>query len=165
MKLFRNNNGFSMLEIIAVLFVISMGLIGPLSLIIQNIQIQYINKNNLIASQLAQEGLELVRKKRDDNWLDTNAFYIDIATVDANKTFTIDSEGIIDVVDINDSGAILKVDNYYSHSLGDNSIFSRIVKTSMSDDESSITITCTVLWTERNQKHEHEVNTVLYDWR
>ena len=60
--------GFTLIEIITVLFVVSLGLIGVLSLIIQNIQSQSINRRSIIAYQLAQEGIELVRKTRDSNW-------------------------------------------------------------------------------------------------
>ena len=68
MKKGNKQSGFSILEIIVIVFIVSLGLLGILSLTTQNIRVQYINKNNLIASQLAQEGLELVRNIRDTNW-------------------------------------------------------------------------------------------------
>ncbi len=43
-------------------------MIGVLSLIEQNIKSQSLNKNTLIAYQLAQEGVELIRQVRDTNW-------------------------------------------------------------------------------------------------
>ncbi|MDO8667516.1 MAG: hypothetical protein Q7K35_00250 [bacterium] len=66
---FYNNRGISIVEVIVATMIITMGMIGVSSLVIQNIQVQYINKNVLIASGLAQEGLELVRNTRDLNWL------------------------------------------------------------------------------------------------
>lgn len=68
-KNIKKQFGFSIMEVIAVLAIVSIGLLGVVTLVIQNIQVQFVNKNALIASQLAQEGLELVKAKRDTNWL------------------------------------------------------------------------------------------------
>ena len=70
-KLKINKNlkkGFSIVEVVTVLFIVSLGLVGVLSLIVQNIQSQNVNKGALMAYQLAQEGIELVRHTRDSNW-------------------------------------------------------------------------------------------------
>ncbi|NCQ16134.1 hypothetical protein GW814_00575, partial [Candidatus Falkowbacteria bacterium] len=63
-----NNQGISILEVIVAILIITIGMIGVMSLVIQNVEAQYINKNILIASGLAQEGLELARNTRDLNW-------------------------------------------------------------------------------------------------
>ncbi|MCX6798231.1 MAG: prepilin-type N-terminal cleavage/methylation domain-containing protein, partial [Candidatus Falkowbacteria bacterium] len=64
----KNRPGFSLLEIMAILFIIAVGMVGMLSLIVQNIQTERVNRGNLIACQLAQEGIELIRQVRDNNW-------------------------------------------------------------------------------------------------
>jgi type II secretory pathway pseudopilin PulG len=68
-QIINNKLGFSILEVVVAILIITIGMIGVSSLVIQNIQAQYINKNILVASGLAQEGLELVRNIRDLNWL------------------------------------------------------------------------------------------------
>ena len=73
MKLFvvrknQNISAFTLLEVIVVLAIVSLSLLGTLSLIIQNIQVQGLNRKSLVAYQLAQEGLELIRNTRDANW-------------------------------------------------------------------------------------------------
>jgi len=66
----ENKKAFSLLEIIIAMFIISMGVIGVMSLIVSNINLGLFSKNKLIAMNLAQEGIELVRNIRDENWLD-----------------------------------------------------------------------------------------------
>src|SRR3989338_10729475 len=85
-----NNSGISILEVVVAILIITIGLVGFLSLVIQNIRVQYIDKNVLIASGLAQEGLELVRNVRDLNWLTPgNSWDQDIV----GNSYTIDYGG------------------------------------------------------------------------
>jgi prepilin-type N-terminal cleavage/methylation domain-containing protein len=68
----RNENsrkGFTLIEMMVVLFVVGIGLIGALSFFNMNINSQFDAKNELIASSLAQEGADLVRNIRDYNIL------------------------------------------------------------------------------------------------
>ncbi|MFH1523315.1 MAG: hypothetical protein ABIE43_05905 [Patescibacteria group bacterium] len=163
-----NIYGFSILEVIIAIFIITMGLIGVLSLIVQNVQVQYINKNNLIASQLAQEGLELTRNVRDKSWLDPSNPWVftGIAEPDDFKTFTIDFIGITDGVIISDAAAELIINNdFYVHGLGEKTNFSRIIETTNDYTNSFIAVSSIVQWGERGQFHQYIADTVLYDWR
>jgi prepilin-type N-terminal cleavage/methylation domain-containing protein len=69
LKIIKNKKAFTLLEIIIVIYIISLGLVGVMSLFLQTIKVQNINKNKLIASQLAQEGIETIRNIRDENWI------------------------------------------------------------------------------------------------
>src|SRR3989338_3959528 len=94
-KIIKNNSGISILEVIVAILIITIGMVGVLSLVIQNIQAQYINKNILIASGLAQEGLELVRNIRDLNWLTLgNAWNQSIV---GDGTYAVDYRGRISI--------------------------------------------------------------------
>ncbi|MEA3464156.1 MAG: prepilin-type N-terminal cleavage/methylation domain-containing protein [Patescibacteria group bacterium] len=161
---FKKQPGFSIIEVIAVIFIIAVGLTGILSLIVQNIQAQYINKNALIASQLAQEGLELIRNVRDENWLATPAIWAfsSIAEEDGSKLFAIDFDGMTSV----DSSS-LKIDtDYYLHSGSADSGFSRIIQTENNHLASSTVVSCIVEWKEKKGgEHKYVAETVLYDWR
>ncbi|MCK5510222.1 hypothetical protein KAI65_01580 [Candidatus Parcubacteria bacterium] len=126
-----NNKGFSILEASVVMGVVSIGILGVFSLILQNIQVQKVNKNILIASMLAQEGLELVRNIRDDNWIIAgNDWDLDIAGWN-NDDFTIDYAMILADADDGDNdnditeeaGTALYKDganNFYTHTAAGN---------------------------------------------
>ena len=71
MKIFlkkQNKNGFSLIEIIFSIGIITVGLVSILSLFNYNIKNGIRNKNKLIAIYLAEEQIEVVRQLRDSNW-------------------------------------------------------------------------------------------------
>lgn len=176
------SQGFTIMEIIVVIFIIALSLSGIMSLVVQNMQVEYINKNMLMASQLAQEGLELVRNVRDANWLsgtnwrtgDSPGTDVDI-TQDNHYSISWDYSGgaikIYDADEINDSLTRLYMDNsgFYRHystppANATSTAFSRLI-TVDSVTNSSTTISCIVQWRIRNNTHRYSAQTVLYDWR
>lgn len=61
--------GFSLIETLVAIVVLVGAIAGPLTLASQGIKAASLFKNQLIASNLAQEGMELVHAKRDSNIL------------------------------------------------------------------------------------------------
>lgn len=62
-------SGFSLLELVIAIFILTVGITGALRLIVSTIQNSIDTRNGAIASGLAQEGAELVRNIRDNNML------------------------------------------------------------------------------------------------
>jgi len=169
-RLYSTETGFTLLEVMMAVLIIGIGLVGVSSLIVQNIQVQYINKNVLIASQLAQEGLELVRNIRDENWLiGGNDWDENISDGSANYTFTIDYlKDINDTVNsIDEDGAKLYINgnDFYTHTSTDNTEtnFYRLI--TVNDLVSYLEVKCIVRSEERERTHDYAAETVLYDWR
>ena len=164
-----NNQGISILEVIVAILIITIGMVGVLSLVIQNVEAQYINKNILIATGLAQEGLELVRNVRDLNWLTAgNAWNQDIV---GDGTYAIDYRGRgsinASVNTLNDAGARLYVNssNLYTHSSADGAAtdFYRLI--SVVDQANYLDVSCAIRWKEGTQNRDYTAETYLYDWR
>ncbi len=65
----KQTTGFTLLETIVAVTVLVTAIIGPFSLASQTIKAQSIAKNQLIAANLAQEGIELFRNYRANNIL------------------------------------------------------------------------------------------------
>ncbi len=61
--------GSALLQVIAAMFVLSSGMTGALSLIIGAMRANDTQMHRLIATGLAQEGLEMMHNMRDTNWL------------------------------------------------------------------------------------------------
>lgn len=153
---------FSLVEVITILFIVSVGLLGVVSLIIQNIQSQNYNKNNLVAYQLAQEGLELVRRVRDTNWMSSSSYDTNIQS----GTYYMDYLDEYPRIYQNDSDLMLTIDDdgFYVHNGEEpGSGFSRLISIEAAD-ASSLMVTVRITWQERGRESIYELQTVLYDW-
>jgi type II secretory pathway pseudopilin PulG len=69
MKIKFKNKGFSLMEIIIAIGVIITALVGSVALISYSISSTRLSRSRITAQGLAQEGLEIVRNIRDNNWL------------------------------------------------------------------------------------------------
>ncbi len=161
---------FSMVEVIAVLFVITIGMTGIMSLITQNVQAQSVSRKSLVAYQLAQEGVELIRQVRDTNsrpgstavtWaenLSAGSYYMDYS-----MTLPVTANQLSD-------GRLVKNNDMYVSSPGDMSggFFSRIITISYPDaagEAGKMLINSKVYWTDRNNSFDYTIEAALYDWR
>jgi prepilin-type N-terminal cleavage/methylation domain-containing protein len=158
--------GFSIIEVLIATFIISFGLMGILSLVQNNVNVSRVNKNSVVAANLAQEGLELIRKKRDENWLK-------IATVPSFDTglpvgsSTIDYKGYTHAAPngITDTNAILKKNSegFYEHANGTNSPYNRIIIIAKTSD--TILVTCFVRYRGGNYNYDYVATEILTDWQ
>ena len=85
-------NGFSLMEIIFAIGIITVGLVSILSLFIYNIKTGINNKNKLVAIYLANESIEIFRQGRDNNWFINNDWMHEITA----------GSSIVSLVDPND---------------------------------------------------------------
>lgn len=64
-------SGFTLLEAIVSIFIMLVGITGSMTLVFNAIVGLGLAKDRIIATNLAQEGLEVVHNIRDTNWLDS----------------------------------------------------------------------------------------------
>jgi len=159
--------GFSIMEILVVLFIVSTAMLGIVSLIIQNIQVQSINKNNLIASSLAQEGIELIRNVRDTNWKNGDNFDTNLS----DGFYRIDYRSSVPVSEPLSAKIYLKDGFYVNDNGGDTdltpTVFSRQIAITRLNTEigKPLKVKSIISWTDRNHPYRYELQTLLYDWR
>lgn len=65
-----NNRGFTILELLAAIVVVSIGVLGAYSVAQKIFANTFVSANRLTAAYLAQEGVEIVRNTRDTNWIE-----------------------------------------------------------------------------------------------
>jgi len=165
----KNKKAFTLIEVMTALFVISLGLIGVLSLIVQNIQSQSINKGMLIAYQLSQEGIELVRRTRDSNWIAGQAWNTNLEPGHYIIDYRDFSPRRIDFT----GQAYLKQDSsgfYYNPTStsdsGTASGYSRTIDLIVNpDNANSMFVRCAITWSDHSKTLNYVLETTLYDWK
>jgi prepilin-type N-terminal cleavage/methylation domain-containing protein len=74
----KNKKGFSFIEVMLSVFLLSMGMVAAIILLGKGLRESIDSRNQLIASLLAQEGVELVRNIRDKNWVTPQDSFMNI---------------------------------------------------------------------------------------
>ena len=80
--------GFTILETLFAIVVITVGLVGVIGLIVYTISISRVSPDKVIAANLAQEGIEIVRNIRDSNWIEDVSWDKDIPLGNSVPIFT-----------------------------------------------------------------------------
>jgi len=132
------SKGETILEVITALFVIIIGSATAANLIITSLRANMYNRDNLIALNLAEEGIEYMRSLRDTNWLkfsyDTQNCWnmmpnvdtcVDASRIKDSKYFALadvigaESDGDFNLSNGVDGGDTPFLINYYSTDGGD----------------------------------------------
>lgn len=134
-------NAFSFVEVMVAVFLVSVGLLASLKLLTQGLRETMDSRDQLIASFLAQEGTELVRSVRDNNWASGNSSFSGINIADGQKIDNLD----ITLTTSGSSTLTLNSNNYYIHSTtGTKTKYAR--KIDVSGDENQRVILSMVVW-------------------
>lgn len=168
-KIFSRNirEAFSLVEIMIVLFIISLGLVGILSLIVQNIQSSDYNKNNLTAYLLSQEGLEIVRRHRDTNWEKSYDFNYGLVEEGVKSNFCYDYNDVAPRPSLVACSLGLNDEDFYDHDpTSPKTGFSRLISVELINDSSAMRVISEVFWLNRvGGKSSYATETLLYDWK
>lgn len=162
----KNIPAFSIIEIMAVVFIIAIGMVGMMNLIGQSIRVQRLNEHTLIAYQLAQEGIELVRVIRDDNWLaeDSDVFL----NVMEPGDYCLDYLDTVLNPFLGSCNLYLDSNNnFYVREDSNNTQtpYSRLISIEQYDDkEYAVNVKVKISWDDVSGTFEYEAETRLYDW-
>lgn len=150
--------GFTLVEIMIAITVMTIGIVGSYAVVPMMVRNQAVNLDEFTASQLAHEGMEIVRNFRDTNWL---------ADLNWETGLLACSSGC--EIDYNDTAfqsyqaRPLKVDanDFYNYESGNDSKFKR--KIILQTGTSTLNVKVQVLWNGKGSPFEAEEN--FYDWR
>jgi len=159
-----NTKGFTLLEVIAAIFILTIGVGSSFILISQTLSAVSLVRERLIASYLVQEGIEIVRNIRDTNWLeqrtasttpwddglDVGNWQADYLSQQLNQTYASSS------LNIDTSG-------FYSYSPGSPTFFKRKISIGK-PSTSTIRVEVNVDWTEKGRSHNLESLEYLTNW-
>lgn len=157
----NTNGGFSLLESMVAITILLVAVVGPLSTIGNSLSQIYIARDQMVAINLAQEGIEAVRQIRDSNMIKgwnlgdttTNPWNATIDSTDKFYTIDVSSDPLLrDCSPCSTSSAsvpFLKQDSEgrYGGATGIDSRFRRVLKAeSVDGSPNEIKITSTVFW-------------------
>ena len=157
-----NQKAFSLLEVIIAVFVVTIGIIGAVNLANNSISAVALSKSQLIATNLAQEGLEIVRNMRDSNWLKDIDWNTGLDSCSNGCRVQYDNLGLLLLSD----NPILKINpnDFYQYDSGTDSHFHRKISiNNISDDQ--LKIVSEVVWNEHGRSHTVSAETRLYNWK
>jgi len=156
--------GFTLLEVILAIFVLTIAVSGAFALISQTFIAANLAQSKLIASYLAQEGIEITKNMRDANWLsqrtDPDVLWNDGLD---EGSWQVDCKG--KKLDFGAYGNFLNIDSegLYSYSAEIQTPFKR--KISITNiDESNIKVVVEVSWQERNRDYSVKALEKLSNW-
>ena len=161
------NKGFTILELLVTIFIISIGILGASAAINKTMSLTSNYSSRLIAISLAQEGIEIVRNIRDGNFLEQRAIpttpwndgFVDPGDYEADYTMT-------DGLD-NWTNRYLKTDSngfyFYSDLAYSETKFKRKITISEIDSNARA-ISVEVFWLEKGDAKTITAKEYLYNW-
>lgn len=171
-----NKKGFTLIETIVAVALLSFAMAGPLTMAIKSISAASVSQEQLTAFYLAQEAIEYVRKVRDDNVLSGNSgedwleglnecmlaedywsgCYIDI----------IQNEIEINACLVSGCPVLNSTNNGYGYSGSNNTIFTRTIKIDNNlNNNNEAKVNVEVKWNGRFGEKIINLQDNIFNWR
>lgn len=119
-KTYKTNKGFTIIELVVSIFVLSIAVIGVFNAFSVIVVMTADSANRLLASYLAQEGAEVVRNIRDANWMDSLDWQTGLTSFCATATgCQVDyktNSSSVSPYGVNGSYLNIDTDGFYSYS-------------------------------------------------
>ena len=161
---------FTLLEIIFSITILILIMEGAFALIASVTTFAPLTKSRLIASYLAQEGIEIIRNIRDQNWLVGNQWDANIVSAVIPNYIDYRSLSFPDLNCFLDYVYFDATEGYNCRRTGSITPFWRLITITKEDLNSDgsvdkMTVTIQVTWQERGRTHQVNVTEQLYNWR
>lgn len=146
------------------MFIIMVGLTSVLSLANMSLKGTSTSKMRLIATGLAQEGVEIIRYMRETQ-SDWDTWYSEVEVISGDYRIQYDNSDLSDLVAFSD--IFLKLDSatgLYQYDSGDDTIFKRKVSlTSVSAVQVNVVVE--IIWQLKDNDYSLAVESRLWNWK
>lgn len=169
----NRKTGFSLLEVIIAIYILMVGIMGVMTLTVATTKAGAVSSSRLIAANLAQEGIEVIKNIRDLNYEEPagcawTCWHTAVSAALGNY-----------LVQYNDSALRVYADTpllynpvtgLYSYTSGSASKynFKRVITladTNPASPDVSVKVISTVTWIENGRSHSLVVEDDFWDWR
>ncbi len=163
------SKSFTLVEIIVAIFLITLGAGGAFVVVQTTTALTSVTSDQLTASYLVQEGIEVVRNIRDSNWLEqrSNPGLLWDDGISVGEDYRLDylSTSFPDANCSLGADDYLKYDgNFYNCASGQDTKFKRKIIITK-PQANIIEVAVEVSWSERGRSHEVTAQTKLYNWK
>lgn len=86
----ENDKGFSIMEVIISVGIVSFAFVGIMSVFASNVRVEIANRDKITAAYLVQEGMEVIKQTRDNNWFAGDAWDTDLSN-NVNQTIVLNN--------------------------------------------------------------------------
>lgn len=104
----NSEKGFSLIEVIIAVGIISFAFVGIMAVFASNIRMEMANRDRITASYLAQEGVEVIRQIRDNSWREGETWDADIPEGNDQTLSLVDPNNLTQGWQLSSSGAANK---------------------------------------------------------
>jgi len=153
------NTGFTLLEVMVAISILSLGVAGALTLIQKTVAFTSLTTSRVVAAHLLQEGIEIVRNIRDKSWLEGEEWGGGIQTGDREadyKSKNLNQTYLGRYLNIDDQG-------FYSYSAGTPTKFKRKITISKPTSD-VIEVFVEIQWQEKGESYSLSGQENLYNW-
>lgn len=161
--------GFTIVELIVTIAILSFGIIGIFSAFSLTATLTYNIASRFTAANLAQEGLEIIRNIRDQNFIQDSSWSEGLLNCGLGcqadyKTGTPSETSANQLTAYNPSGFLkLNSDGFYGYDTGSNTQFKRKI-TITSVSESILKVDALVEWSYNQRSFSFLSEGYLYNW-
>lgn len=158
----KKQSGFTLIEALVALVFLSVSLIPVSYAVSSSMRSAKDIGNNLIAANLAQEGIEVIRAVRDTNWFQGKTFDADLGDGD----YEVEWNSKTPLSPFASRYLYLDANGRYSYEAGSATqtpFRRRLSVQKVSSVE--LLITSEVTWSEREQERSINIEEHLFDWR
>lgn len=160
-------SGFTLVETLVAISILMIAVVVPFYSVQQAIVFSYISRDQLIASSLAQEGIEYIRSTRDNNYLSGDAWDDGLSTCKSANgcEVHVGSGTIVACTSGGCTNLRLGPTGLYGYNNGHpETKFKRTVKVEDVDSGEQMKVTVTVEWVTSRRNLRVEVVENLYNW-
>jgi len=167
----KKQSGFSFMEALVSIFIFAVGITAVFSLLQNTLSYNSQNAYRLTGAYLAQEGIEIVRGIRDNNWLAARSD--PLIKWDDGINGVREADYLSTVLDAS-AGRNLKIGNgYYNYTVGTDTTFTREITifgeadlTVPPDGENdTLKVSVLVTWVFKGKEYSIQAQENLYNWQ
>lgn len=167
----EKNKGFTMIEMVIAIFILVVAIIGSYYYFSRITIATSVISSRLTAAYLAQEGLEIIRNMRDDNWLKgvadwAGGFSVCSSGCEADYT----TGAVIEATVLRSyTGASLDIDSdgFYNYFSGSPTKFKRKITVTpviVTPDDTVLQVSVLMEWEDRGELYNFTAEEKLYNW-